>query len=294
MPASASATDVPGRILFVRDTGIWIWRGGDVDAVLKDDGLSDARWSPDGTQIIYVRSGNSFSDLYILNLATQSTYPVTYNQSIYQEGSPDYVASSTWAMDPDWSAAGIIGFMSDYASPDGTFQLWLMDDSFAAYLAPAAQFEDNIDSLSLSGDASLAAYVMQERQLDGTSRNRVFLRDLLDGIAYPLAEARDAFDPAIAPDQTTVAVSIRSDDGQESDLFLVDRATGAVTRLTRGLQASNPTWSPDGQWIAFIRMIDFGFEAWALPMEGTIPGEPFKIFKADGFDAPSGLSWTYA
>lgn len=282
---------VPGRILFVRDNGLWVWANDDAIQILKDETVSDASWSPDGTQIALIRSGNSYSDLFVFTLAANTLLQVTYNLPPYEEGTPEYALNSAWALDADWSASGVIGFMSDYGSPDGTFQLWLVDDpSAGAYLAPAAQFEENIDSLSLSADGSLAAYTEQEQQLDGTSLNRAILRDLSDGVAYPLAETVNAFDPAIAPDQQTVAVAVRAED-DSSDIYLVDRATGELTRITEQMQATNPSWSPDGNWLAFVRMINYEFEVWAAPMTGTTPGAPVKLFKARGFDARSGISW---
>lgn len=297
--AAASASPVraesivSGRILFVRDNGIWVWSNGDASKIVDVEAASDARWSPDATRILFVKSGNSYSDLVVYNISASAQVPLTYNQSDFEEGTLDYVNTSAWAIDPDWASSGGIGFITDYQSPDGTFQLWLIDDvSGSPYLAPAAQFEDNIDSLSLSSDSTLAAYVVQERQLDGTSINRAVLRDLTDGIAYPLAESKNAFDPAISPDAQTVAVAIRSKDGM-SDIFTIARATGKITRVTRNLQATNPTWSPDGKWIAFIRMVDYEFEVWVAPVVDGNPGKPVKLFKAKNLDARSGLSWTY-
>ena len=288
-----AAANVPGRLLFVRDTGIWVWQGGKVSRVLDERNVHDARWSPDASQIMYVQGGNSYSDLIVLDVATATRTAVTYNEPMYEVGTPEYVQTSWWALDPDWSSAGTIGFMSDYQSPDGTFQLWLMDQTFSTFLAPAAQFEDNISSLSLSSDASIAAYVVQERQLDGTSINRTVVRDLADGIAYPIANTWTAFDPSISPDQQSIAISARQDDGG-SDLFIVDRATGDIIRVTKNLQATNPTWSPDGNWLAFVRMIDYEFEVWASPIVDGDPGKPVKLFGAAGFDARSGVSWTFA
>jgi Tol biopolymer transport system component len=292
--ASAAPPAVPGRILFVRDTGIWVWQAGDVSPVYKAPGLQDARWSPTATQIVYVQAGNSYSDLVIYDVQAGTNTTITYNQATYEEGTPEYVQTSFWALDPDWSAAGIIGFVSDYESPDGTFQLWLTDQSYGTYLAPAAQFEDNISALSLSADASLAAYVLQERLPDGSSVNRAILRDLSDGIAYPLAGEYDAFDPAISPDQQTVALAVRTPEGAMTDIFIVDRATGGMVRVTKNLEATNPCWSPDGKWLAYVRMVDYQFEVWVSPIVGGDPQHPAKLFKAAGFDAPSGISWTFS
>lgn len=291
---AAADTAVPGRLLFVRNGDVWVWSAGDAKRLIQDGRASDPHWSPDGSQILFVRSGNSYSDLVIYRADSGASTPITYNQPDYEEGTPEYVQASAWAVDPDWSASGLIGFISDRDSADGTsFELWLIDDpSAGAYRAASTDSEDNIEALSLSAGGSLAAYTVQQRLDDGTSVNRAVIRDLTDGATYNLAESKNAFDPAISPDSTMIAVAIRKDG--MTDLFLVDRGSGKITRVTRNFQATKPTWSPDGKWLAFVRMVDYQFEVWAAPVEIGNPGRPFKVFKAKDFDALSGVSWTYS
>ena len=64
-------------------------------------------------------------------------------------------------------------------------------------------------------------------------------------------------DPEIAPDGKSLAVVVSrpnyDDDLNESDLALVDTATGATRYLTHGRKtASFPRWSPDGNRLAFL------------------------------------------
>lgn len=63
--------------------------------------------------------------------------------------------------------------------------------------------------------------------------------------------------PQISPDGTRVVfVASRMDgpkDEYASDLYLVNTAGGAVTRLTRTGHESSPAWSPDSRTIAFVR-----------------------------------------
>jgi TolB protein len=56
------------------------------------------------------------------------------------------------------------------------------------------------------------------------------------------------------PDGRRIAFSARAGGELDPDLFVMDAGGGAVRRLTRDDFADwQPTWSPDGRWIAFVR-----------------------------------------
>ena len=55
--------------------------------------------------------------------------------------------------------------------------------------------------------------------------------------------------------------------GDQSDIWVIDRDGGNRTRITDGAQAINPTYSSDGNWIGYFRMIDYRFELWATPVQ---------------------------
>jgi Tol biopolymer transport system component len=282
----------PGRIAFIRRGDVWVWNGGEANRLIADGAASDPRWSPSGQFMIFVRSGDSYSNLVLHDFDSGTETLLTHNQSDAQEGSPDYVATSSWALDPDWSPSGLIAFASDNTS-DNSMILWMMSDpDQPPEPAPEAQVEDDVEAVSLSADGTVAAYTVRSRGDDGTNRTYVALRDLTDGTAYVIAEdPAGAFDPAIAPDNQHIAVTIRADDGV-TDIWLVDRATGARTRITTGAQATKPAWSPDGRWLAYMRMIDFQFEVWAVPIDRTTIGAPHRLFRFKNLDATSRVSWT--
>src|SRR3712207_9437741 len=70
-----------GRLLFVRGGNVWMWEGGQ-ERQLTGDGLdSQPRWSPDGAGFLFVRAGDSFSDLWLATDLGQTISQLTANQS---------------------------------------------------------------------------------------------------------------------------------------------------------------------------------------------------------------------
>ena len=113
--------------------------------------------------------------------------------------------------------------------------------------------DDNVDYNWRSGDPAAAASLgtlvyttgkFRTNQLKWFSRAGRPLGTLGDPDVY--------FDPAIAPDGTALAIEKRDADRGSTDLWTVDLARGAFSRLTSapGFE-SVATWSPDGRRIAF-------------------------------------------
>ena len=287
----------PGKILLVRDGVVWIWQGGDLQELYGDSNLSDARWSPDGDEILYVATQDTYSDLVLLDIDRGVTEQLTNNAPPpdLEPGSQLYVNRSSWALDPSWSESGRIAFISDYEE-SGRMALWLMESVGAsAVLAPELEPTGaDIEGVSLSESGALAAYCVNS--FDGVNYyTSVVLRDLSDGIVYPIVdEPGGVYDPSISPDEQWIAVTIRSPEGV-SDLWLWNREDSSTTQLTFGEQAVAATWSPDGDWLAYLRPSGDGFGLWAIPMgNGTAAGPAISLGEWDGVDATSGLSWSFA
>src|SRR5690606_19364705 len=65
-------------------------------------------------------------------------------------------------------------------------------------------------------------------------------------------------------------------------------------KLTDGEQASNPTFSPEGEWIAYLRWEGSGFEMKAIRIDfdaREVDGRSRTLVEADGIDSTCGLSW---
>jgi Tol biopolymer transport system component len=296
LPSSTGAQQTPpGKILFGRNGNIWIWRNGESSPLFEEGNASDPKWSPVGDELIFVRTGDSYSDLILRNLTTGVETALTANQAYGDLGTEDYVNNCSWALDPYWSASGLIAFVSDYYTADGTMSLFLMNGTGSApYTALMAQDEGNIESATLAAGSALAGYTVRSSDVNNYNMTYVALRDLDNGVAYPiLSELGSGFDPAFSPDDANIVFSVRS--GNQTDLWLVSRSdTSAHVRITEGEQATSPCWSPDGSWLAYVRMVNFKFEIWARPHAAGEFGEPQKLAEFEDLDAPGGLSWSLA
>jgi TolB protein len=283
----------PGRIAFVRKGDIWVWKNGESTRIIEDGNASDPRWSPSGRFVLFVRSGDSYSDLILYDLEQSTEQQVTFNQPDMQPGSPDYVANTSWVIDPDWTPNGLIAFASD-ATSDNSVILWLLSSpDLAPEPAPAAQPEDDIEGVSLDAAGSIAAYTVRVREDNGLSHSAVAIRNLSDGTTKELVDdPNGAFDPAVSPDGSKIALAIR-DKKENSDIWLSD-LSGTLTRVTEGAQATQPSWSPDGTWLAYMRMVNYKFELWAVPRQDTGFGEPRRLFRFANLDSTSRISWTFS
>jgi Tol biopolymer transport system component len=294
--ASAQDSTPDGKIAFVQDGDIWEWSGSGTSKVIEDGNAQDPTWSPDGRQIMYARNGGSFTNLLIANADTGRITRITDNESEYEEGSPDYVATSFWAVDPYWSASGIVCFVSDAATEGTVMQLWILDpDSGEAYVAADDGGDQGpIEHPSVDENATWVVYTVLSQGGTEGGTTYVTLRDINTGTTYPIIEGpQGAYDPAISPDGNSIVTTIRDESGI-SDLWLFDRETDELTRLTTDGEATNAVWSPDGDWVAYLHRSGTEFELWAFPIDtgsGEPAGDAQKLVNAGPIDSTSVLSW---
>jgi dipeptidyl aminopeptidase/acylaminoacyl peptidase len=101
-------------------------------------------------------------------------------------------------------------------------------------------------------------------------------------------------DPQISPDDKSIAVVVSranmKDDRYDSQIVLVDIASGAQRTITTRKGASAPRWSPNGDRLAFLAVADEDRDAkpqiFVLPMNG---GDAIEITK--GPDGVEQFAW---
>lgn len=114
----------------------------------------------------------------------------------------------------------------------------------------------------------------------------------LGGAERKLFASPDVRDPDWSPDGKYVAVADSETAGDLPSIYLISSEDGARKRLTQTPAQfngdRNPKFSPDGNWVAFIRSSNFAVEdVYIIPSSG---GEPRRLTN-DGREL-SGLDWT--
>jgi dipeptidyl aminopeptidase/acylaminoacyl peptidase len=137
---------------------------------------------------------------------------------------------------------------------------------------------------------------------DGTSLRVENVVDLLDGTAFecPMKPFGGVEQLAWSPDEKAIAYTCRKKTGLEyaistnSDIYLYDLATGETRNLTEGMMGYdiNPTFSPDGQWLAWESMERDGYESDKnrLFVQNLVTGERIDVSK-DWDQSVASLVW---
>ncbi len=88
----------------------------------------------------------------------------------------------------------------------------------------------------------------------------------------------------------TVTTTDVAADSRRTSVWQVDWSGSAAERLTDpASSAHTPDWSPDGQWISFIREADGGSsQVWLMPADGR--GEPRPVTRVEG--GVSNYAWS--
>lgn len=218
------------------------------------DGLWDHRdpaWSPDGTRICYGAQRN----LWIVPSDGGHARMLTTDQEV--------------DIEPAWSADGEYIYFSSYRQGT-TAALWRVSVNGGRPIRVTTGTGSE-SSPSLSADSSRLAYstVLEDYHL--------VVANLESGEQWTLTQDCNRSQPAIAPDGNQLVFT--SDcEGPSFDLWRQELKKGApvgrAERLTNQAgDASHPSYSPDGGWIAYYQVLGTSRSIWTVPSVGGLPNQ---------------------
>jgi serine/threonine-protein kinase len=163
-----------------------------------------------------------------------------------------------------------------YASSDGVLRAVRFDPKELEATGEPVMVEEGI-RVAPSGKAMIALSRTGVLVAAGSAASKRTL-ELVDrqGRAEPLYARRgDYLDPRLSPDGRRIAVAIGP------DIWVLDRAQGALTRQSFDSSAMRPVWTHDGRQVAYVRQIGARVDLRRIDADGSAPAE--SLLAMSGF-----------
>ncbi len=190
----------------------------------------EPHYSPDGRFIAFRRGVAPYSDLYVMPAAGSDVRQVTHIAS--------RIRGHTWTRD-----GRALVFASNFGGSMALYAVDVDSGRLEALGVAPAEYPD------AARDADTIAYEIPRTQ------NQLTQISLADAHVQTLAPSTGSdYAAALSPDGTRLAFV--SDRGGQSQLWLYDRATAAVTPLSEATDNPEfwPRWRADGKAIAAVRV----------------------------------------
>jgi Tol biopolymer transport system component len=97
--------------------------------------------------------------------------------------------------------------------------------------------------------------------------------------------------PALSPDGSRIAFLLQTTAPDKSGIYAMVAGSQSLLQLSANPNDSDPTWSPDGRFIAFLRNLGDGFSIWLVP---TLGGQERRIYSGNRtpWEGPVSLSFS--
>ena len=291
----AEETDIIDRPDFKSATGIF-----DIDALEALGRVSEPRVSPDGKRVLFgvsyesVPQNKSNRDLYVMNIDGTGVTRIT--KTAQSENSAVWIDNGTriafvyaekgsspqlWVMNADGTErhaatnieGGIEGFLF---SPDQSKVVLIRTVKYnrtAADIYPDLPKATGrvIDDLMYKHWDSWVTEIPHPFIGSFDGQTVTDLKDIMEGEPYeaPMRPFGGVESFAWSPDSKILVYTSRKKTGMEyalstnSDLYAYNLTTGTTTNLTEGMMGydTNPAFSPDGRYMAWLSMERDGYEA---------------------------------
>jgi Tol biopolymer transport system component len=232
---------------------------GEKRRIFEGDGVQPS-WSPHGLRIAFWDSFGQHKgqrDIWTISAEGEAAVPVTSDAAV------------DW--NPVWSADGrYLYFSSDRGGPMNLWRVPIDEKSgkVLGSLEPLTAPSSSAALMSLSADGRLLAYTsfansetMQSVAFDPTTAT-------VRGEPVPVvAGSRPFTSPTPSPDGRWLAFSSMA---PQLDIFISQADGSGIRQLTNDRATDKfPTWSPDGQQIAFMSNRDGKDQVWSIRPDGS-------------------------
>jgi dipeptidyl aminopeptidase/acylaminoacyl peptidase len=241
-----------------------IWTG-------QDEGVEGLTWAPNDQELVMGTVRFSLSTGFDWKLHRVNLQG-TENAVIYDATGSEH--------HPAYGSEGQLAYFAESGpnSPSGILGIYI--DGTLVY--PITSGDDNTFLAWDQGDTTLILTSDQYYGPPGLSR-----LSIAAGMVTPLLAPDNGeviVQPAVSPDGARIAIMRYPGNRADEELWTVSAAGTDAQQLTKGSFDSSPAWTPDGQYIAFIR---WGNRpgVYLIPSAG---GQPTRVIGGQ-FDA---LAWS--
>jgi len=298
-PAIIATPALPGRLLLVKAGNLLMWHDGELQQLTTTGDAWQPAFSRDGTRIVFVRRGQSYSDIMLTAATGGEAIQLTDNGSRHALQSFERIYDSVWAFYPSFSPDGSrIVYASQFGPPEGSpaseYRLVMYIQDARAGAERITAYSDGSGNVghSIFDTESKGIYFAFNPAGQNGAPRIMYYNITSGGLSLPSGMPDQSYDPALSPDGKTLFYAKR--DGDATDVYSIPTAGGTPVKLTERKTARAPAVSPDGSWLVYLAVPAqaAGFELWAQKLSnGVADGDPVQITRDQLFDADSGISW---
>jgi len=298
-PTSTYAQALPGRMFVAQGGAIYRFQNGTFTQITGDAGWTQPSSSPDGTRLVAVQRHQNYSDAYLLTDSGRILQQLTNLHSPSVEG-------NHWAFSPRFSSDGSRVFFAYDDKAPGTYEVDLTILSVPAG-GPGRDVVWTVPNRYTGGDTDPVplrdgGLVYTKYSIDDQSavHSQVWLTTRPGAVGTPLTRPEeDCAQPALSPDGKSIAMVCRQGQLQSTQLVIAafdasNGTLGPVVVLVQGQLSASPTFSPDGQTIAFLAPVQQGgtFQLWTVPAAASpSPSAARPITQNVGLDSTAAPVW---
>ncbi|MFA6583790.1 MAG: DPP IV N-terminal domain-containing protein [Elusimicrobiaceae bacterium] len=208
------------------------------------------RWAPDGESIYYTTYRYQNPDTFEIDLKDQKIRPISLYQGVNLPG----------GVSPDGKDLAIT--LSRGRTPN--IYIMNLESKKLRQLTKGSSVDS---SATFSPDNNYVAFVS-----DRSGNPQIYITELATGEVKRLTRLNWCDSPEWSPTGEWIVFAGREDRNSPMDIYLIDPTGSQLRKLTNNAGSNeDPSWSPDGRFIAFTSTRDNGRQIYVMDADGSAP-----------------------